>query len=70
MEFAAGGFIEAGSMPKALMCVMFLLMIAGGVGESRCYAFPRMASFCDVAPTPVSALLHAVAVVKAGVSVY
>ena len=66
-EFAAGGFIEAGSMPKALMCVMFFMMIAGGVVKAGVMPFHGWLPSAMVAPTPVSALLHAVAVVKAGV---
>lgn len=65
-EFVAGGFIEAGSMSKGLMCMLFFMMIVGGAVKAGVMPLHGWLPSAMVAPTPVSALLHAVAVVKAG----
>ena len=65
LDFTAGGLL-AGKMsgPAAgLLLVMFFF----GVGKAALMPFHRWLPSAMVAPTPVSALLHAVAVVKAGV---
>ena len=65
MEFAQGGIlrdtIEVGLVPLLLALYMF------GIGKAALMPFHRWLPNAMVAPTPVSALLHAVAVVKAGV---
>ena len=66
LEFTPGGFIEQGSMSQGLMCIMFLMMIIGGAVKSGVMPVHGWLPSAMVAPTPVSALLHAVAVVKAG----
>ncbi|MBR5229680.1 MAG: monovalent cation/H+ antiporter subunit D family protein [Firmicutes bacterium] len=66
VDFTAGGFIEAGSMPAKLMLVLFVLMIGGGAVKAGVMPLHGWLPSAMVAPTPVSALLHAVAVVKAG----
>lgn len=66
MDFVAGGFIEAGSMSKIAMCVLFIMMIVGGAVKAGVMPLHGWLPSAMVAPTPVSALLHAVAVVKAG----
>jgi multicomponent Na+:H+ antiporter subunit D len=64
-EFRAGGILE-GHIDPAL--VPFLLaLFAFGIGKAALMPFHRWLPAAMVAPTPVSALLHAVAVVKAGV---
>lgn len=65
-EFAAGGFIEVGSMTKGAMCLLFFIMIIGGIVKAGVMPLHGWLPSAMVAPTPVSALLHAVAVVKAG----
>ncbi len=64
--FVPGGFIQAGSMSRGPMAVLFFLMLAGGLVKSAVMPFHGWLPSAMVAPTPVSALLHAVAVVKAG----
>ncbi|MGN1144429.1 MAG: complex I subunit 5 family protein [Anaerovoracaceae bacterium] len=66
LDFTPGGFIEAGSMEKGLMAVLFLMMILGGAVKAGVMPLHGWLPSAMVAPTPVSALLHAVAVVKAG----
>ena len=66
LEFVPGGFIEAGSMEKGLMCLLFFMMIVGGAVKAGVMPLHGWLPSAMVAPTPVSALLHAVAVVKAG----
>jgi len=65
VDFRPGGIleghIEGGS------AVLLLLLFAYGVGKAALMPFHRWLPAAMVAPTPVSALLHAVAVVKAGV---
>lgn len=66
LDFKAGGFIEAGSMNPTLMSIMFFMMIIGGAVKAGVMPLHGWLPSAMVAPTPVSALLHAVAVVKAG----
>jgi multicomponent Na+:H+ antiporter subunit D len=65
LEFKAGGIL-AGSASGAMIIVIFVLFVAG-VGKAALMPFHSWLPAAMVAPTPVSALLHAVAVVKAGV---
>jgi multicomponent Na+:H+ antiporter subunit D len=65
-DFTAGGFIEAGSMDRGAMCLLFFMMAAGGLVKAGVMPLHSWLPSAMVAPTPVSALLHAVAVVKAG----
>ncbi len=64
LDFRSGGIL-AGIAP-GLLPVLFALYIFG-VGKAAIMPFHRWLPAAMVAPTPVSALLHAVAVVKAGV---
>jgi len=66
LDFEAGGFIEAGSMGQTAMLLLFILMLGGGAVKSGLMPLHGWLPSAMVAPTPVSALLHAVAVVKAG----
>ncbi|MDD6043130.1 MAG: monovalent cation/H+ antiporter subunit D family protein [Eubacteriaceae bacterium] len=64
-EFAAGGFLQ-GKISGGAALFLFLLMIAGGAVKAGVMPLHSWLPSAMVAPTPVSALLHAVAVVKAG----
>jgi len=65
LEFTTGGIL-AGSASPAMITVIFFLFVAG-IGKAALMPFHSWLPAAMVAPTPVSALLHAVAVVKAGV---
>ncbi|MFU8821840.1 MAG: monovalent cation/H+ antiporter subunit D family protein [Gammaproteobacteria bacterium] len=65
LDFTPGGVLE-GRLSGGLATVL-LLMFVLGVGKAAVMPVHRWLPAAMVAPTPVSALLHAVAVVKAGV---
>lgn len=65
LDFTPGGILED-KLPNHLLMLMFALY-AFGIGKAALMPFHRWLPSAMVAPTPVSALLHAVAVVKAGV---
>jgi multicomponent Na+:H+ antiporter subunit D len=66
LEFARGGLLrEAGLSGAALAGLLALYLF--GIGKAALMPVHRWLPAAMVAPTPVSALLHAVAVVKAGV---
>jgi multicomponent Na+:H+ antiporter subunit D len=65
LHFTQGGIL-AGKISGA-SAGLLLLLFAYGVGKAALMPFHRWLPAAMVAPTPVSALLHAVAVVKAGV---
>lgn len=64
-DFRVGGIL-AGKADGDLLMVL-LALYAFGTGKAALMPFHRWLPAAMVAPTPVSALLHAVAVVKAGV---
>jgi multicomponent Na+:H+ antiporter subunit D len=64
-EFRPGGILSGKLSPIALTALLALFMF--GIGKAALMPFHRWLPAAMVAPTPVSALLHAVAVVKAGV---
>ena len=65
LEFTPGGILGAASSNAALGLLLALFMF--GIGKAALMPVHRWLPAAMVAPTPVSALLHAVAVVKAGV---
>jgi len=65
VEFRAGGIL-AGTASRAVLGAILILYVFG-IGKAAVMPFHRWLPAAMVAPTPVSALLHAVAVVKAGV---
>ena len=65
LDFTEGG-VFASETPAWLIGVLYALFIFG-IGKAALMPFHRWLPAAMVAPTPVSALLHAVAVVKAGV---
>ncbi len=65
LSFAPGGILADKASPR-ILSVLFVLYVLG-VGKAALMPFHRWLPAAMVAPTPVSALLHAVAVVKAGV---
>ncbi len=65
LDFRAGGIL-AGHTTETVTAVLLGLYVFG-IGKAALMPFHRWLPAAMVAPTPVSALLHAVAVVKAGV---
>lgn len=65
LEFTPGGIL-AGKMEGPTVAILLALYMFG-IGKAALMPFHRWLPAAMVAPTPVSALLHAVAVVKAGV---
>jgi multicomponent Na+:H+ antiporter subunit D len=65
LDFAEGGIL-AGKVSDGMVTVLMALYLFG-IGKAAVMPFHRWLPAAMVAPTPVSALLHAVAVVKAGV---
>ncbi|MCR5431428.1 MAG: proton-conducting membrane transporter [Lachnospiraceae bacterium] len=67
VTFTAGGFLSGvSSKYSGLIPVMFLIMFLGFGVKAAIMPFGKWLIHAAVAPTPVTALLHAVAVVKAG----
>lgn len=65
LEFSRGGIFPAHT--EVWVLATLLLLFVFGTGKAALMPFHRWLPAAMVAPTPVSALLHAVAVVKAGV---
>lgn len=65
LTFTSGGIFPEGT-PVWLLSILLALYVFG-IGKAAIMPFHRWLPAAMVAPTPVSALLHAVAVVKAGV---
>jgi len=67
LDFSNQGIL-AGKASSAVLTLIFVLYMAG-IGKAAMMPFHSWLPAAMVAPTPVSALLHAVAVVKTGVFV-
>lgn len=65
LDFVPGGILAGKLSGTAATALLVLFMF--GIGKAALMPFHRWLPAAMVAPTPVSALLHAVAVVKAGV---
>lgn len=65
LTFTNGGIFNDST--SSMMLSVLLLLYVFGTGKAALMPFHRWLPAAMVAPTPVSALLHAVAVVKAGV---
>ena len=65
-RFADGGILSADLAPRLTLAILFALFALGSM-KAAWMPFHAWLPSAMVAPTPVSALLHAVAVVKAGV---
>ncbi len=66
-EFALGGILSGAPDLRGGLVVILLGLFAFGIGKAALMPFHPWLPNAMVAPTPVSAFLHAVAVVKAGV---
>ena len=65
LEFTPGGILGGAGLPGASIGALLALYMFG-IGKAALMPVHRWLPAAMVAPTPVSALLHAVAVVKAG----
>lgn len=66
-DFAAGGMMAGIAAEKPVQALMLFLVLIAGLGvKAALVPFHAWLPIAMVAPAPVSALLHAVAVVKAG----
>lgn len=65
-QFAPGGFVTAEMASPVILRLLFLLLFLGVAVKAAVVPFHGWLPQAMVAPAPVSALLHAVAVVKAG----
>ncbi len=66
LDFQAGGFLTADMAPAGALCLLFFFLVVAGAVKAGVMPLHGWLPSAMVAPTPVSALLHAVAVVKAG----
>lgn len=66
MEFRPGGFLTDEMLPMPWALIVFFMMTGAGIVKAGVMPLHSWLPAAMVAPTPVSALLHAVAVVKAG----
>lgn len=66
VDFVPGGYISLESASPVTLWVIFIFLFLAGATKAGMMPFHGWLPSAMVAPTPVSALLHAVAVVKAG----
>ncbi len=67
LDLRPGGILRAGEASPAVLWLLFCLLIAGFGVKAAMMPLHGWLPTAMIAPTPVSALLHAVAVVKSGV---
>ncbi|MEM0985921.1 MAG: proton-conducting transporter membrane subunit [Pseudomonadota bacterium] len=67
LDFVPGGLLAQADAVTPFAASALLILFAFGIGKAALMPFHFWLPNAMVAPTPVSALLHAVAVVKAGV---
>jgi multicomponent Na+:H+ antiporter subunit D len=67
LDFKAGGFLQGHAASDGVLIFLFVILILGFGVKAGIMPMHEWLPTAMVAPTPVSALLHAVAVVKAGV---
>ena len=67
LDFVPGGLLQQAEGLTPVITSILLLLFVFGIGKAALMPFHFWLPNAMVAPTPVSALLHAVAVVKAGV---
>lgn len=67
LDFAAGGIFTGLNLPQNTVTILFMLFLAGVGVKAGIMPLHSWLPAAMAAPTPVSALLHAVAVVKSGV---
>ncbi len=66
LNFQAGGWVSAGAENATLLRLAYFTMYMGFGVKAAIFPFHGWLPSAAVAPTPVTALLHAVAVVKSG----
>jgi multicomponent Na+:H+ antiporter subunit D len=66
-DFVAGGLLADVAAPRSTLWLLFALFLVGCGVKAAIAPLHTWLPVAMIAPTPVSALLHAVAVVKAGV---
>lgn len=66
LDFVPGGYLTEAMLPGPWALLVFFMMIGAGIVKAGVMPLHSWLPAAMVAPTPVSALLHAVAVVKAG----
>ena len=66
LSFVYGGFVSGSASERTLILTAYLLCFFGFGVKAAVFPFHSWLPSAGVAPTPVTALLHAVAVVKAG----
>ncbi|MGC9456835.1 MAG: proton-conducting transporter membrane subunit [Halothiobacillaceae bacterium] len=65
-DFQPGGYLQVSGLAEAVLIAIFLLLMVGMGVKAALVPLHSWLPRAMVAPAPVSALLHAVAVVKAG----
>lgn len=66
LDFVPGGYITEKMLPEPWALLVFFMLVGAGIVKAGVMPLHSWLPAAMVAPTPVSALLHAVAVVKAG----
>lgn len=67
LDFVLGGLVSASDGNGAMYLELFFIMFLGFSVKAAVFPFYRWLPVSSVAPTPVTAILHAVAVVTSGV---